>query len=209
MCGRFTLTTTNEELLHRFALKTEQNFPNRWNIAPSQTSLTLTSNDGFNLSLNNQDKFGIWEPGLKKRIINARSETITVRPMFKEAFKFARCLVLATGWFEWDANKTPYYISLKDNRVMAFAGLRFKEKENNSFVILTGSAKGALSEIHHRTPLLLKRKFWSIWLGITENIPKECLFSPESHFFHWHEVSSQVGNVANDNASLILPISKV
>ena len=160
MCGRFALTTTNEELLHRFALKTEQNFPNRWNIAPSQTSLTLTSNDGFNLSLNNQDKFGIWEPGLKKRIINARSETITVRPMFKEAFKSARCLVLASGWFEWDANKTPYYISLKDNRVMAFAGLRFKEKENNCFVILTGSAKGALSEIHHRTPLLLKRKFW-------------------------------------------------
>ena len=171
--------------------------------------LTLTSDDGFNLSLNNQDKFGIWQPGLKKRIINARSETITVRPMFKEAFKFARCLVLATGWFEWDANKTPYYISLKDNRVMAFAGLRFKEKENNCFVILTGSAKGALSEIHHRTPLLLKRKFWSIWLGITRNIPKECLFSPESHFFHWHEVSSQVGNVVNDNASLVLPISKI
>ncbi len=209
MCGRFALTTTNEELSHRFALKTEQNFPNRWNIAPSQTSLTLTSDDGFNLSLNYQDKFGIWQPGLKKRIINARSETITLRPMFKEAFKFARCLVLASGWFEWDTNKTPYYISLKDNRVMAFAGLRFKEKENNSFVILTVAAKGALSEIHHRIPLLLKRKFWSNWLGVKENLPQEYLFSPESHFFRWHEVSSQVGNVANDNASLILPISKI
>ena len=67
MCGRFALTTTNEELSHRFALKTKQNFPNRWNIAPSQTSLTLTSNDGFNLSLNNQDKF--WHLGtrLKKK----------------------------------------------------------------------------------------------------------------------------------------------
>ena len=155
MCGRFTLTTTNEELLHRFAIKTEQNFPNRWNIAPSQTSLTLTSDDGFNLSLNNQDKFGIWQPGLKKRIINARSETITVRPLFKEAFKFARCLVLASGWFEWDANKTPYYISLKDNRVMAFAGLRFKEKENNSFVILTVSAKGYRFTINRSISFIL------------------------------------------------------
>ena len=88
MCGRFALTTTNEELWDRFALKTQQNFPNRWNIAPSQTSLTLTSNDGFNLSLNNQDKFGIWQPGLKKRIINARSETITVRPMFKDCLLY-------------------------------------------------------------------------------------------------------------------------
>ncbi len=210
MCGRFTLTTTNEELMHRFALKTEQNYPNRWNIAPSQTSLTLTQNRMpentiSNLSLNTQDRFGVWQSNLAKRIINARSETLSEKPLFKEAFKHQRCLVLASGWYEWDAEKTPYYISLKDSRVMAFAGLRFNQGEQACFVIVTAAAKGNLARLHHRTPLLLQRKYWQHWLGKSQSIEDECLDAAEGHFFKWHKVSKAVGNVANDNASLILP----
>ena len=144
MCGRFTLTTTNEELMRRFAVQTDQNYPNRWNIAPSQTSLTITCDNETEFRLNTQDIFGVWQSGLGKRIINARSETIAEKPMFKEAFKYQRCLILASGWFEWDALKTPYFISLRDNRVMAFAGLRFTERRDNSFVIVTSAAKGEL-----------------------------------------------------------------
>ena len=206
MCGRFTLTTTNEELMRRFAVQTDQNYPNRWNIAPSQTSLTITCDNEAELRLNTQDIFGVWQSGLGKRIINARSETIAEKPMFKEAFKYQRCLILASGWFEWDARKTPYFISLRDNRVMAFAGLRFKEGSDDSFVIVTSAAKGDLVQLHHRTPVLLQGKFWPIWLGSSHQIPNECLISPQSHFFNWHKVSSKVGNVANDNADLILPI---
>ena len=123
----------------------------------------------------------MWQSGLGKRIINARSETIAEKTMFKEAFKYQRCLILASGWFEWDALKTPYFISLRDNRVMAFAGLRFTEGRDNSFVIVTSAAKGELVQLHHRTPLLLQRKFWPIWLGSSHQIPNECLISPESH----------------------------
>ncbi len=129
MCGRFTLNTTNEELMRRFAVQTDQNYPNRWNIAPSQTSLTITGNNDAEIRLNTRDIFGVWQSGLGKRVINARSETIAEKPMFKEVFKHRRCLILASGWFEWDARKTPYFISLRDKRVMAFAGLRFKEEE--------------------------------------------------------------------------------
>lgn len=206
MCGRFTLNTTNEELMRRFAVQTDQNYPNRWNIAPSQTSLTITRNNDAEIRLNTRDIFGVWQSGLGKRVINARSETIAEKSMFKEVFKHRRCLILASGWFEWDARKTPYFISLRDKRVMAFAGLRFKEGRDNSFVIVTSAAKGELLQLHHRTPLLLQQKFWPIWLGTSHQIPEECMASPESHFFNWHRVSSKVGNVANDNADLVLPV---
>ena len=206
MCGRFTLNTTNEELMRRFAVQTDQNYPNRWNIAPSQTSLTITRNNDAEIRLNTRDIFGVWQSGLGKRVINARSETIAEKSMFKEVFKHRRCLILASGWFEWDARKTPYFISLRDKRVMAFAGLRFKEGRDNSFVIVTSAAKGELLQLHHRTPLLLQQKFWPIWLGTSYQIPDECMASPESHFFNWHRVSSKVGNVVNDNADLVLPV---
>ena len=207
MCGRFTLTTTNEELMHRFELKTELNYPNRWNIAPSQTSLTIICDNSQNFCLKSQDKFGFLQSSLKKRIINARSETIKQKPLFREAFKNSRCLVLASGWFEWDVNKTPYYVSLRDNRVMAFAGLRLKEETGYSFVIITASAIGALAKLHNRTPVLLQRKFWADWLTNVQDVPKALLSPPESHFFKWHIVSSKVGNVVNDNAYLIQPVS--
>ena len=58
MCGRFMLTTTNEELMRRFAVQTDQNYPNRWNIAPSQTSLTISCENEAELRLNTQDIFG-------------------------------------------------------------------------------------------------------------------------------------------------------
>ena len=207
MCGRFTLTTTSEELMHRFDIKTDLN-TNRWNISPSQTSLTITCNADNNFSLNSQDKFGMWHSGLRRLIINARAETITEKPFFKEAFKYSRCLVLASGWFEWDTNKSPYYISLKDNRVMAFAGLRFKKENENSFVIITSAAIGELAKLHNRTPVIIRSKFWTDWVSSALDVSKDCLFSPESHFFKWHKVSSEVGNVANDNANLILPLSE-
>ena len=205
MCGRFTLTTTNEELMHRFGLKTELNYPKRWNIAPSQTSLTVICDNSNNFSLNSQDKFGVWQSGLGKRIINARSETIKQKPLCRAAVKHSRCLVLASGWFEWDANKTPHYVSLKDNRVMAFAGLRLKEEVGYSFVIITAAAIGAPAKLHNRTPVLMRRRFWVDWLENVQDVSKACLSPPESRFFKWHIVSSKVGNVANDNANLILP----
>ena len=207
MCGRFTLTTTNEELMHRFELETKLNYPNRWNIAPSQTSLTVICDNSHNFCLKSQDKFGFWQSGLKNTIINARSETINHKPLFREAFKNSRCLVLASGWFEWDVNKTPYYVSLRDTRVMAFAGLRLKEERGFSFVIITTSAIGALAKLHNRTPLILKSKFWADWLGNAQDVPKAHLSPPESHFFKWHVVSSKVGDVVNDNANLIQPVS--
>ena len=119
-----------------------------------------------------------------------------------------RCLILSSGWFEWDPSKTPYFISSRDNRVMAFAGLRFKERSDNSFVIVTSAAKGELAQLHRRTPLLLKKKFWPIWLGSSRQLPDECLSSPETHFLRWHKVSSDVGNVKNDSADLILPVDR-
>ena len=207
MCGRFALTTTNEELMHRFELKTELNYPNRWNIAPSQTSLTIICDNSQNFCLKSQDKFGFLQSSLKKRIINARSETIKQKPLFREAFKNSRCLVLASGWFEWDVNKTPYYVSLRDNRVMAFAGLRLKEETGYSFVIITASATGALAKLHNRTPVLMQRKFWADWLTNVQDIQKAHLNPPESHFLKWHIVSSKVGNIVNDNANLIKPLS--
>ncbi len=208
MCGRFTLATTNEELTHRFKIKTALNYPVRWNIAPSQTSLTVTCDADSNFCLNMHDKFGVWQSGLRKLIINARSETITEKPLFSEAYKYSRCLVLASGWYEWDAKKNPHYISLRDDRVMAFAALRLKKLEYHSFVIITAAATGDLARLHHRTPVILQRKWWLNWLLNVQGVSRGYLSSPSSHFFKWHRVSTKVGNVKNDFAELVLPVTE-
>ena len=213
MCGRFTLTTTNDELMQRFGVYITENLQKRWNIAPGQTSLVITADTGANNPSGFQAVFGTDMPQTGKRLINARLETVEEKPTFRQAFQATRCLVPANGWFEWAAPKKPYYIQITDGRVMAFAGLLLRDLTGKSdaphFVIMTGAAEGHLEKLHHRTPLVLPQGCWRDWLCGDVAAARGCLIPPRSTFFTAHGVSNDVGKVANDHEGLVRPIDPI
>lgn len=203
MCGRFTVTATPHELINRFGVVVNSNLAPRWNVAPSQSSPIITS-QGMTNELE-MAGFGLEGVIAHKSLINARSETITQKPTFASAFDAHRCLVVASGWYEWQEKKKPYHIQLNDGRVMAFAGLYFMKGKVKNFVIVTSEATGNLATIHHRTPLVLASNKWQTWLQGTSSQAEALLQPIESAYFNAYRVSPDVGNVRHDHAGLTAP----
>ena len=203
MCGRFTVTATPNELLNRFGVTINSNLAPRWNVAPSQLSPIIKAHGMTNEV--EMAHFGLEGVVAHKSLINARAETITEKPTFASAFRTSRCLIVASGWYEWKDKGQPYHIQLNDGRVMGFGGLAFTRGKQTSFVIVTNAATGALADIHHRTPLVLASSDWQTWLqGSPEQA--QSLFTPiESRHFNAYAVSPDVGNVRHDHAGLTAP----
>lgn len=206
MCGRFTLTTTADELHRRFGVHITQTLAPRWNIAPSQPSLILIQSD---LELTaTQAEFGLKAGPDGKRLINARAETVKEKPTFRQVYQTSRCLVPASGWYEWAGKGKPYHVQLTDARVMAFAGLYFAPRQRNQtgqFVILTTAADGELAAVHHRSPLVLPATCWQTWLTGLSADADSCLTPPLSRYFNLYPVAPAVGDIRQDNASLVAP----
>jgi putative SOS response-associated peptidase YedK len=114
---------------------------------------------------------GAAEPG--RTILNARIETAAERPSFREALARRRCLVPATGFYEWrrqGSGRAPYHLHLKDEPVFAMAGLWHRWPQANgaiheAFVVLTTAPNELVASIHDRMPVILDRGSWSSWLG--------------------------------------------
>ena len=203
MCGRFTVTATPNELLNRFGVAINSNLAPRWNVAPAQLSPIIKSHGMTNEV--EMAYFGLEGIVAHKSLINARSETVTQKPTFASAFATSRCLIVASGWYEWQEKGKPYHIQLADGRVMAFAGLRFIKAGQSRFVIVTAAATGALADIHHRTPLVLASKDWQCWLNGSHDEVETLLTPIESQHFNAYQVSPDVGNVRHDHAGLTAP----
>lgn len=143
----------------------------RFNIAPSQTAPVARLVDG-ELTVE-ELRWGFlpqWMAAKGKPQINARSETVFEKPMFRAAAKSQRCVVPATGWFEWQpvaGGKQPW--AFEPNELVAFAGLwtcsvnRDGEPENN-YLILTTEASPIAARIHNRMPVILSAEQWMPWV---------------------------------------------
>lgn len=210
MCGRFTSTASPEELMRLFGVTVLDNLQPRWNVAPSQAALVVSQT-----SLQPETSFLNW--GLpptgegRSLLINARMETVTEKPTFRNAFATRRCLVVASGWYEWSAPKTPWHVQLADGGVMAFGGLLLRrsgaeEGGEDRFVIMTSAANGDLASIHHRQPLVLAPDNWSRWLtGSGAEAADLCVAAPSS-WFNWYRVGPAIGRVAEDHPELVTPL---
>ena len=164
MCGRFTSTATPEELMRRFGVIITENLRPRWNVAPSQ-SATVIIRDGLHTAAINA-KWGLRHVGgNKSMLINARMETANEKPTFSGAFLHSRCIVVASGWYEWSAPKTPWHFQLCDGGAIAFGGLLFGPPEQQRFVIMTTRAEAGFAAIHHRAPLVLAFNDFDAWVG--------------------------------------------
>ena len=164
MCGRFAMTDNEEKIIKDFQIQySEVLLEPRYNISPSQNIPVIVQQNGIRrLETRLWGLIPFWAKK-PQPIINARAETASEKPAFKQAFRKRRCLIPSSGFFEWakeDEQKQPYFISLKNKSPMAFAGLweEWSAPEGEiikTCAILTIEANSYLQFIHHRKLLQL------------------------------------------------------
>lgn len=176
MCGRFTLLTPGEEVAAQFALPEVPQLAPRFNIAPTQPVAAVRVGDAGIKELTHFH-WGLipaWskDPGMGARMINARSETVAEKPAFRAAFKYRRCLIPATGFYEWqkvNGKKQPMYIVAQDGGVWGIAGIweRWTSADGSeieSCSLLTTEPNELLRPIHNRMPVILSPQAYDTWL---------------------------------------------
>lgn len=183
MCGRYTYIDT-KDFKRRFDLLRDNidRMP-RYNVAPGQNMPVVLNSGTPNENIAEDMKWGLipfWSKdgtgGYK--MINARAEGIASKPAYRKPIKTQRCLVPASGFYEWQkvgGKKLPYYFHLLDSDLFAFAGLydiwRDDEgKELKTYTIITTDANEIVAPIHNRMPVILRKEFEDAWVnpGITD-----------------------------------------
>jgi putative SOS response-associated peptidase YedK len=226
MCGRARLSSDVSEIKLVFSIRPERpppNFAPSWNVAPTD-SLPVVRYDARagerSLDVMRWGLVPFWAKDIKVGFsnINAKAEGIDTRPAFREAFQRRRCLVPLDNFYEWKKlgrDRQPYAVALADRRLMAMAGLweswRSPAGERlRSFAIVTTAANELLAPVHDRMPVIFGPENWPLWLGEAPASPsrlKALLVPyPPDDMVIW-PVDRRVGNVKNNDPSLIEPIA--
>lgn len=217
MCGRFALKAPPSQLITQFDLNECADFPMRYNIPPgTNIPVIRLSPDGKRvLHLLRWGLVPHWakDPSIGARLNNARGESVAEKPSFRTAFKQRRCLVPASGFFEWKTEgkiKQPYYFSLKSGEPMAMAGLWESWTAPDGGIlrtvsIITTAANAIMAPIHDRIPVIINPENWHAWLGEpVENISSLVSAYPDEELQMW-PVSRRVNRTLEDVAELIEP----
>lgn len=216
MCGRFTLQVTPEVLAKAFELKELPDIEPRFNIAPSQlVSVIRHVGDQNKLDFLKWGLHPSWSQDITHTPINARCETVHEKPLFIHALKYNRCIIPATGFYEWvqkDSHKQPYYIRLTNSGIMGFAGLweRWNAEDGTEVetcCILTTSANELVRPIHDRMPVILQPDDYGLWLNRHMHEPQELqrLYQQyPSELMVAHLVPDLVNNLRFDSAACIV-----
>lgn len=177
MCGRFTLFEPDKVLSKEFGVSSLPPLPSRYNIAPSQQIATVRAvpaGGGREFAFLRWGLIPHWaqDPTIGNRMINARAETVAEKPAFRSAFRHRRCLIPASGFYEWrkeERRKQPYYIRRQDKHPFAFAGLweLWKEPDGSpieSCTLITTNANELIAQVHDRMPVILPPAAYDLWL---------------------------------------------
>ncbi len=217
MCGRFNIKTPGAEIAQSLGAQTAIEFSPNYNIPPTTPIPALTA--GRVLRLHRWGLVPAWakDPSIGARMFNARSETAASKPSFRAAYRRRRCVVPASGYYEWkreNGRKTPYFIYNSEAPLLLFAGLweRWETPEGEellSATVLTREATEEMASVHHRMPVLLAPDEIDPWLAPelqnTDEIARYCEAEPPVTLA-MHEVSSRVGSVRNNDATLADPV---
>jgi putative SOS response-associated peptidase YedK len=198
-----------------------------WNVKPTEDLYVITKNE---ISVASWGMIAPWSKSTsdaqksQSRAINARAETVHVKPTFKNALQRSRCLVPATGYYEWATElsdykpRQPIYVSHDGGRLLAFAGIHERwispeGEPRDSVSIITRDAVGDLAKFHRRMPMFLPRERWGAWLDpklkeirrireLFEN------FQPDANLRFW-PVAELVNSIRNNGPELISPIEVI
>jgi putative SOS response-associated peptidase YedK len=220
MCGRFTITHPNEALAALFDALAGNDLPPvpRFNICPTQPVAAVVSTDGQRRMRSMRWGFlPAWykTPTDGPLIINARSDTIATRPAFRAAVRERRCLIPASGFFEWTEGaakaRLPWYITRADGDPMAFAGIwQDWERDGQAMTtcaIVSTEAGPDMARLHHREPVTVARADWPLWLG-EAGTGAALLMRPQAQgFFRMHRVDPRVNSNRAEGEGLIAPVA--
>ena len=178
MCGRITLTHPNEALARLFGATPGNDLPEvpRFNVCPTQAIPVVTSDGGARRLRGMRWGFlPAWykTPTDGPLIINARADTIATKPAFREAVRSRRCLIPASGFYEWSegpaGSRLPWYFARADGLPMALAGVwQHWERDgqaHDTCAIVSTEAGPAMAGLHHREPVVIEADDWPLWLG--------------------------------------------
>ncbi len=226
MCGRFVQYSplqTIQQILDVGTVSFEV-IPN-YNVAPTQKIITVIKHNNENkLEKLHWGLVPFWAKDISigSRMINARAETVSQKPSFRNAFRKRRCLIPADGFYEWKGekgNKQPYYVSIPSGEPFSFAGLweTWTDKETGeesvykSCTIITTAASESIREIHHRMPVILDPKFHEKWLNAEIQDPKALQVIINDGIIHdmkYYPVSKLVNSVKNNDPNCIKPVEE-
>ena len=209
MCGRFEASISKEKLIQKFGINNWQleNYQPRYNIPPG-TNIPIIRQIGDNRIMN-EALWGLipsWSKDKKIafRTFNARSETVAEKPSFRAAYKHKRCLIPASGYYEWQKidkdNKQPFWIGRKDKESFAMAGLfeDWTDTETGELIescaIVTRDSYKEISHIHDRIPVILPVSYYDSWLSCElDHFPTE-----EMSLLKYYPISQEVGSPQNN-----------
>jgi putative SOS response-associated peptidase YedK len=221
MCGRFVITSSPDAIRRLFGYAETPNFPPRYNVAPTQPIPTVMLSHGArHFQLMRWGLIPTWakDPAKVGLLINARCETLNERPAFRNAMRYRRCLVPADGYYEWPERgpgKRPLYIYPAQGGPIGFAGLAEtwtgpNGEEVDTVAIVTTPAAKDIAHFHPRMPAIISPDAFDLWLNCREadaETASSLLLPARVGALRYHEVTSAVNRHANDDASLIAPIS--
>ena len=229
MCGRISMEAMLRDIVREFGVDSKQarELQANYNIKPTEDLYVITQDQ---ITIASWGMIAPWSKSTpealktQSKAINARSETVHEKPTFKNAFRRSRCLVPATGYYEWATElgeykpRQPIYVSRNDGQLLAFAGIHDRwvspeGESRDSVSIITREAVGDLAKFHSRMPMFLPKERWVKWLdpklqdvetirSLFEN------FQPDANLQFW-PVAELVNSIRNNGPELIAPIEVI
>lgn len=207
MCGRFVLDLPDDDVIELVEAIPANDLPDtpNYNICPTDSVHTVTSEMGVRRL--RPMRWGFlphWykTPGDGPLLINARAESLAEKPAFRAACRQRRCLILATGFYEWTkddgGNRLPWYIHPLEGGPVAFGGVwQDWERDGETLTtcaIVTTAANRTLSGLHHRMPLTLAPTDWALWLGEAGHGAARLMRPAPDELFAFHRVAAEVNS---------------
>ena len=220
MCGRFAITLPVDAMAQLFDAVPSNALPEvpNYNVCPTNQIHVIERRDAQRRLV--QMRWGFIPKWYKKPsggplLINARSETLAQLPAFAEACRTRRCLIPATGFFEWtkteDGTRLPWYITRQDAEPLAFAGVWQNwgqgELAQKTCAIVTTGANAQMQALHHRLPLILPQSDWPLWLGEAGKGAARLMTPLPDGVLCFHRVDAAVNSNRAAGPALITPIS--
>lgn len=212
MCGRYALHAHPEVIALQFGLSTNPEFEARYNIAPASSILIVRNREAALV------RWGLvprWakDPLIGAKLNNARAETVAGKPSFRDAWRKRRCLVPASGFYEWkpeSGRKQPYYVHPAQGELFALAGLweswNGPEGPLETCVIVTTEANETMRAIHDRMPVIVAQRDYAHWLDCSSATDARDLLRPcDSGDIAVRRVGRAVNDARNESDALIEP----
>lgn len=224
MCGRFALSVKTEDIEKlKPGFISEENIIPRYNIAPTQSIAVALNDDSGRISFARWGLIPFWakDESIGNKMINARAETLLVKPSFSKSLKTKRCLIFANAFYEWKKSgesrlKIPYLVKMKNSEPFTFAGLwdKWINPQGETVIsttIITTEPNGLMKIIHNRMPAILDEEARTKWLA-KESKAEELvvLLKPYPDYeMTAYEVSTMVNSPVADFPGCMNPVEKL